>query len=424
MPPVDKRPGRDYVLDVKRLLPLLLLLLVACSEKVDVTVIAPYDWEENGWYLYGASTIRVECRPARNVDYVELLIDSAVVGVDSYPDVSYSRYYYTFAWDVSQLPESSAHKVFARAIAGGQEYLSPEVVAKVGFRSRLIVDGLNKTFSVYRLDGKLEASFRPIENAYPLYPRFRPGCHSVVFIADRGLYETPLGSNQAELLDRVENGIFSCDASPVSNLIAFEGCPAATAHLFTKDGTGSRVQLTHDSDFVIIDSSRFTCIVNSTSVFSPDGSKLAYYRRSKCLVPGDPHENEYREDAFVMNSDGSNPINLTAGLDDARFSGFTWTFDGKWVLFRSGTGSTPDGVLAANLSGRAVTGLPIPSAAVACSPNDSTLVYDDPDFGRELYWKKLAWTSDTISADRAGLPLGEGARSHSDQIDWVRYSER
>ncbi len=407
---------------MKRLFPLLLLLLGACSEKVDVTVIAPFDWKENGWYLYGASTIRVECHPARNVDYVELLIDSAVVGVDSYPDLSYSHYYYTFAWDVSQLPESSAHKVLARAIAGGQEYLSPEVVAKVGFRSRLVVDGRNKTFSVYRPDGKQEVGFEPIQSAFPSYPRFRPGCRSVVFIADRELYEAPLADNQAELLDQVPNGIFSCDASPVSDLVAFEGYPAATAHLFIKDGTSAKIQLTHDSDFVIIDSSRFTCITNSTPVFSPDGTKLAYYRKSKCLVPSDPHENEYREDAFVMSSNGTNPVNLTAGVDNAYFSGFTWTFDGKWVLFRAGTGPTPDGVVAANMSGHAITGLTIGAVAMACSPDDSTLAYVGLDLEHRLYTMKLVWTNDTIYVGGAGMPLGGDAYAQRSYIDWVKYS--
>jgi hypothetical protein len=286
------------------------------------------------------------------------------------------------------------------------------------------VDGVEKTFSVYRPDGKLEASFEPIEGAYPSYPRFRPGCHSVVFIADRKLYEAPWANNRADLLDQVANGVFSCDASPVSNQVAFEGYPAATAHLFIKDGTNAKAQLTHDSDFVIIDSSRFTCIANSTPVFSPDGTRLAYFRRSKCLVSGDPHENETREDAFVMSSSGSNPVNLTAGVDDAYFSGFTWTFDGKWVLFRTGTGPTPDGVLAANMDGHAITGLSMPGVAMVCSPDDSTVAYVGTDPERRLYAMKLVWTSDTLYSDGAGIPLGGEAYAQRSYIDWVRYSKQ
>jgi len=244
----------------------------------------------------------------------------------------------------------------------------------------------------------------------------------VVFIADRKLYEAPWANNQAESLDGVPNGIYSCDASPVSSLVAFEGYPAATAHLFIKDGTSAKVQLTHDSDFVIIDSSRFTCITNSTPVFSPDGTKLAYYRKSKCLVPSDPHENEYREDAFVMSSNGTNPVNLTAGVDNAYFSGFTWTFDGKWVLFRAGTGPTPDGVVAANMSGHAITGLTIGAVAMTCSPDDSTLAYVGLDLEHRLHTVKLVWTNDTIYVGGAGMPLGGDAYAQRSYIDWVKYS--
>jgi hypothetical protein len=222
-------------------------------------------------------------------------------------------------------------------------------------------------------------------------------------------------TDQAQLLDSVENGIYDCDASPVSELVAFDGFPAATAHLFVKDGTSLKVQLTHDSDFVMIDSSRFTCTSNIDPVFSPDGSKLAYRRGSQCLVPGDPHEGESRLNVFVMNRDGSNPINLTPGIAGEYFSGFTWTFDGRWVVFL-GSSKT----LAANLSGRVLAihvsqGLP---AAIACSPTDSSLIYID-NWDHKLYSTRLVWTADTIYTSGEDILTIE---TFGNYIDWVNYT--
>jgi len=396
---------------------LLVLLSGACTEKVKVTVTAgSWDSADNQWVVYGLDTVRATCYPFGSVTFLEAIVDSAVIGVDTFPS-----YESDFKWDVSGLSEGSIHWLRARAISGSHEYLSPEVSVKVGFGTRLVVDGLYKALELYRPDGTIEASFKPEPSAYPLCPRLRPGCHSVVFLADHKLYSVPLPSGQTFLLAEVPNGIYSCDASPVSDVVAFEGYPAANAHLFTVDGSGNKVQLTHDSDYVIIDSSRFTCIENSSPVFCPDGTRLVCFRRSQCLVPGDPHENEIREDVFVMNSNGTNPVNLTAGIGDAYFSGFTWTFDGKWVLFRAGTAPEPDGMFAANLNGHIISGLPIGAVAIASSPVDSSLVYVSVDKYRRLYSMKLAWTSETLYAAGAGILVGgEDAASRS-YVDWVKY---
>ena len=399
---------------------LLLLLLAACAEKVEVTVgTGSWDYAKERIAVYGVETVLVVCKPFRDISYVELLIDSTVVGVDTFPGPESG-----FEWDVRQLLEGSAHKLQARAISGSREYLSPELSVWVGFRSRLVVDGRDKTLLVYLTSGDLDATLVPLEHVLPSYPRFRPDCGSVVFIADHKLYETAVRYGQAKLLAFVENGIYSCDASPVSDLVAFEAYPAGTAHLFTQDSSGHRVQLTHDSDFVLIDSSRFTCVANSSPVFSPDGTKLAYYRKSRCLVPGDPHEGEYREDAFVMNRDGSNPVNLTAGVDNLYFSGFTWTFDGKWVLFRVGTAQTPDGVLAADVGGRKVITLAVVPVAMACSPTDSTLIYVGTDLQQRLYSARLVWTDDTFYVGGPGLSLGGDEYAQRRYIDWASYSKQ
>jgi hypothetical protein len=349
---------------------------------------------------------------------VELLIDSVAGGVDTFPGPASG-----FAWDVSQLPEASAHKVQARAVSGSHEYLSPELPVMVGLRSRLIVDDLDRSFAVYYPDGKLGEVLVPIPDAYPSCPRLGPGCRSVVFIADHELYEKTLSaSGQAELLAQVANGIYSCDASPVSDLVVFEGYPAGTAHLFTVDSFGKKSQLTHDSDFVIIDSSRFTCTANSGPVFSPDGGRLAYYRESKCLVPGDPHEGETRQDAFVVDRYGTNLVNLTPGLDKAYFSGFTWTFDGKWVLFREGLNATPDRVLAANLRGHVVEVTGLSPVAMSCSPSDSMLAYVGTEVERHLHAAKLSWTEDTLYVNGQGSVLSDA--TFELYLDWVAYSKQ
>jgi hypothetical protein len=124
-------------------------------------------------------TVWVACQPFRNISYVELRIDGVVVGVDTFPGPASG-----FVWNVSQLPEAGVHRLQARAISGSREYLSREDSVWVGLRSRLIVDGSDKIFSVHRPDGVLEVVFIPMENADPSRPRLGTGCHSVVFFAD------------------------------------------------------------------------------------------------------------------------------------------------------------------------------------------------------------------------------------------------
>ena len=163
-----------------------MLLLGACSNNVEVTISTSADYAVNGWDVYGVDTVWVTLHPYYDAYTVELLIDSAVVGVDTFPGPASG-----FVWNVSQLPEAGVHRLQARAISGSREYLSREDSVWVGLRSRLIVDGSDKTFSVDRPDGVLEVVFTSVDNAEPSYPRLGTDCHSVVFLAAARLPTLP-----------------------------------------------------------------------------------------------------------------------------------------------------------------------------------------------------------------------------------------
>jgi hypothetical protein len=391
---------------MKRLLTLLpALALVACDNTVEVKIDKPV----TSWVAYGEEVVVVYCHPSRYVDFVELLVDSTVVGVDTFPP-------YSITWSVSGLMQGSVHAVQARATSGSREYLSEPLNATVGYRSRIVTAGAGESLQVYLPNGVRVSAFVPKPGFEPKSPRFARECRSIVFIADRKLYRST-GQAAAVPLDSVANGIYRCDAAPLADMEVYEGVPVATPHLYTSLGPGTRTQLTHDSDFVLIDSSRFTCTANSSPVFSPQGNWVAYYRESRCFVPGDPHEGEVRQDAFVMGSGGESPTNLTPELDNAYFSGFTWTFDGKWVLFR-GADSAPTRVLAANLRGRCVelAGLTGAAAALACSPLDSTLLFAGSSGA--LASTRIRWNDDTLYT--VGQQSGLGG-SFGESFDWVEY---
>ena len=71
------------------------------------------------------------------------------------------------------------------------------------------------------------------------------------------------------------------------------------------------------------------------------------------------------------------------------------------------------------LGGRAITDLAIPTVAMACSPDDSSLAYVGTDPEHRLFCTKLVWTSDTLYVGGAGVPLGRDAYAQgSNCIDW------
>ena len=70
------------------------MLGLSCTEPIDVTFFTP----GAGEVVCGIDTVPVDCHPACNVSFVELLVDSAVEGADSFPP-------FAFEWDVRALAE-------------------------------------------------------------------------------------------------------------------------------------------------------------------------------------------------------------------------------------------------------------------------------------------------------------------------------
>jgi hypothetical protein len=125
-----------------------------------------------------------------------------------------------------------------------------------------------------------------------------------------------------------------------------------------------------------------------------------------------------------MSRNGTNLVNLTSDFGDSYFSGFTWTFDGKWVLFETGRGETPDGVFAATADGTKNNQPGVAAIAMACSPFDSTLVYVSTELTRRLYTGKLVWTTDTLYLDGGVILLSSDSHHQRKYLDWVRFFEQ
>ena len=93
----------------------------------------------------------------------------------------------------------------------------------------------------------------------------------------------------------------------------------SAAQIFVMDHNGrNRVRLSQLED-----------VVDQSPVWSPDGTKIAFYSNRDAQEPAKGIEH----DIYVMNADGSNVVRLTHHPSADRVP--TWSPDGKWIAFQS-----------------------------------------------------------------------------------------
>ena len=206
------------------------------------------------------------------------------------------------------------------------------------------------------------------------FPTWSPDGLTIAFESNReGLKDIYLmdadGGNPENLtLDVESNGHPSW--SPDGKRIAFASSPGGgRADIFTinRDGT-NRVNLTQERR-----------ALNVTPSWSPCGKKIAYAALSdvKRVVPWNPDF-----DIFIMNADGTNPMQLTDGAPINR--GPAWSPDGTKIAFHRATHELDDSfdIYVINVDGTGLVNLTETLGISELSPSWSPSPYSVSSKGR------------------------------------------
>lgn len=177
-----------------------------------------------------------------------------------------------------------------------------------------------KNDSIYISDANGKNPIRLTHSTFPTYdssPRWSPDGSKIVFARSNGnLYMIDVASKSLKQLTQASKGVYHSkpDWSPDGKTIVFHAAdPFGYSHIYTisVDGTNLK-QLTGLSGG---DSSEFD------AHFSPDGKKIVYNA-----------SNQGNIDIYMINRDGSQPVNLTADTNEV-VSSPVWSSDGKKILY-------------------------------------------------------------------------------------------
>jgi TolB protein len=137
--------------------------------------------------------------------------------------------------------------------------------------------------------------------------------------------------------------------------------------------------------------------------FSPDGSKIAFLS-----------ERDGNREVYVMNSDGSDPINLTNNAERWDGNDIDWTPDGKSILYSSSDfGSTNSEIYLVDLQTKKkiqLTKNPASDYAACVSPNGKRIAFvSNRDGNNEIYVMEI--NGDNIERITYSWSIEEG-------VDW------
>lgn len=216
--------------------------------------------------------------------------------------------------------------------------------------------------SIYISDSNGKNIVRLTHSTFPNIdssPRWSPDGSKIVFARSNGnLYIIDVASKLVKQLTQASQGVYHSkpDWSPDGKTIVFHAAdPFGYSHIYSVSVDGTNIkQLTGLSGE---ESSEFD------AHFSPDGTKIVYNASKDGNV-----------DIYVMNRDGSQPVNLTADTNEV-VSSPIWSNDGKSILYtineqNEGVESTRFAIMNRDGSNKKVIRLRVPFA----TPSDWQIV--------------------------------------------------
>jgi Tol biopolymer transport system component len=183
---------------------------------------------------------------------------------------------------------------------------------------------------------------------------------------------SPDGSHIAfERTDSAEGLVVSRPDGSDPHVVASGGGP-----LWSPDGRKVLFRVSEGLAVVDVNGSGFRTVATGDIegyAWSPDGQEIAFDRRS--------FDSQLVGSVYMINSDGSRPINLTGDEEGADHLVYGWSHNGEWIAFvrRRGFASDSSDIYLARADGSAppfnLTQLPGRYESVAWSPTSSTLAF-------------------------------------------------